>query len=943
MSKRKSDDTGGHGANSGLLHATEELKRRNSTLEHLLHEQKDSRAVMLHMLEDLEGERRQIEQARREWVTAIDAVRDPIFVHDQELKIVRANRAYAERAGRDIREVIGKPFWQVFPKLDTPPTGCACVLNQSWESEEDLRLPSGEEFISRAYPIYDPEGRHLYSLHVLTDVTEKRKAGVEQHILSEAMRQTNEAVLVLDRDMRITYLNPAFYRLFGYAPGEILGQPIAVLSVTGQANGLQPPEVVRQLRESRQWRGEVQRLAKDGTAIPILLTASAITGVRGEITGYVGTYLDLREMKKQEKVRRESERWFRGVFSSMDEAIFVVTPDRVIANMNPAAARMFGYSLEEIKNQSTEMLHIGREQYLEFGERIRAAFARNETAQFEFQARRKNGEVFPTEHAVSLLKDDTGEPLGIVSVVRDITERRRSQVALAESEEKFRQISATAHDAIIMVNNDGVIDFWNAAAERIFGYTAAEAAGRDMHALLVPQHQQQVAHNGFEKFRETGQGNVIGKTLELTALRKDGSEFPIELSVASVKFQGRWTAVGLVRDITERQHAERTTHKLNRTLVLLSACNEALVRITEEEVLVQDICQLIVALGGYLRAWVGYAEHDAAKHIRIVAQSGEKPGVLESLGLTWADDEQGQHPSALVIRNNRPLVVQDVSREPGLAPWRDMMLERGIAALIVLPLAVNKQPLGVLNILAGQVDAFDPDEIKLLFELADDLSFGIGARRMSQERDVAVREQKRSLERLRESLVDTVTAITTTVEMRDPYTAGHERRVSELATAIAREIGLSNDQIEGIHFGGLIHDLGKIRVPAEILSKPGRLSKTEFELVAGHAQAGYDILKGIKFPWPIAQMVLQHHERLDGSGYPEGLKGEDIIIEARILAVADTVEAMASHRPYRPALGIDKALAEIEQQRGRFYDTAVVDACLKLFREGNFSFSVKLE
>jgi HD-GYP domain-containing protein (c-di-GMP phosphodiesterase class II) len=228
-------------------------------------------------------------------------------------------------------------------------------------------------------------------------------------------------------------------------------------------------------------------------------------------------------------------------------------------------------------------------------------------------------------------------------------------------------------------------------------------------------------------------------------------------------------------------------------------------------------------------------------------------------------------------------------------------------------------------------------------ELADDLSFGIGARRMSRERDVAVREQERSLERLRESLVDTVTAITTTVEMRDPYTAGHERRVSELATAIAREIGLSNDQIDGIHFGGLIHDLGKIRVPAEILSKPGRLSKTEFELVAGHAQAGYDILKGIKFPWPIAQMVLQHHERLDGSGYPEGLKGEDIIIEARILAVADTVEAMSSHRPYRPALGIDKALAEIEQHRGRFYDAAVVDACLKLFREENFSFSVKLE
>jgi HD-GYP domain-containing protein (c-di-GMP phosphodiesterase class II) len=455
-----------------------------------------------------------------------------------------------------------------------------------------------------------------------------------------------------------------------------------------------------------------------------------------------------------------------------------------------------------------------------------------------------------------------------------------------------------------------------------------------MDKLVLPEYRK-----AFQSFtRSVIQGNKGILTFEIQGLK--GTRRWLEThAVPMTTPAGETVLLGITRDITERQHAERTARKLNRTLVLLSACNEALVRITGEQELVQDICQLIVELGDYPRAWVGYAEHDAAKHIRIVAQCGEQPGVLESLGLTWADDEHGQHPSALVIRNNRPLVVQDVSREPGLVPWRDMMIERGIAALIVLPLAVNKQPLGVLNIIAAQADAFDSDEIKLLSELADDLSFGIGARRMSQERDVAVREQERSLERLRESLVDTVTAITTTVEMRDPYTAGHERRVAELATAIAREMGLSNDQIDGIHFGGLIHDLGKIKIPAEILSKPGRLSKTEFELVASHSQAGYDILKGIKFPWPIAQMVLQHHERLDGSGYPEGLKGEDIIIEARILAVADTVEAMSSHRPYRPALGIDKALAEIEQQRDRLYDAKAVDACLKLFRAGNFSLS----
>jgi len=180
--------------------------------------------------------------------------------------------------------------------------------------------------------------------------------------------------------------------------------------------------------------------------------------------------------------------------------------------------------------------------------------------------------------------------------------------------------------------------------------------------------------------------------------------------------------------------------------------------------------------------------------------------------------------------------------------------------------------------------------------------------------------------------------IASTVEVRDPYTAGHQQRVAQLAVAIAKEMRLPEDQVEGIKFAGVIHDLGKIKVPAEILSKPGKLSKAEFELLKGHPQSGYDILKAMDFPWPIAEIVLQHHERIDGSGYPDGLKGDETRVEARILAVADVVESMTSHRPYRPALDLDVALAEIDQGKGRIYDSAAVEACLKLFRADNFKF-----
>lgn len=195
---------------------------------------------------------------------------------------------------------------------------------------------------------------------------------------------------------------------------------------------------------------------------------------------------------------------------------------------------------------------------------------------------------------------------------------------------------------------------------------------------------------------------------------------------------------------------------------------------------------------------------------------------------------------------------------------------------------------------------------------------------------------KDTLESLRKAVGTTIQVMATAVETRDPYTAGHQTRSADVARAIAVEMGLQHDKIDAIRMAGSIHDIGKLSIPAEILSKPTKLSDIEFRLIKEHAKKGYEMLKNVESPWPLAEIVYQHHERVDGSGYPRNLKGEDICIEARILAVADVVEAMASHRPYRPSLGIDAALSEIEKNRGIFYDNAIVDACLRLFREKGF-------
>lgn len=243
-------------------------------------------------------------------------------------------------------------------------------------------------------------------------------------------------------------------------------------------------------------------------------------------------------------------------------------------------------------------------------------------------------------------------------------------------------------------------------------------------------------------------------------------------------------------------------------------------------------------------------------------------------------------------------------------------LEAGIYGYIIKPFNVNEMIINIRNSLRRRE-----------LEIAD------RAYRENLEQEV----EERTAE-LQKTLRGVIYALTMTVEYRDPYTAGHQQRVSDLASAIAKEMDLPRDKAMGIRIAGALHDIGKIVTPVEILSKPGRLSKTEFKLIKNHSQVGYDILKSIKFPWPVSQIVLQHHERMDGSGYPNGLLGKEMLIEARILGVADVVEAMASHRPYRPARGIDKALEEISMNKGKLYDVEAANACLKIFKEKEFEF-----
>lgn len=528
---------------------------------------------------------------------------------------------------------------------------------------------------------------------------------------------------------------------------------------------------------------------------------------------------------------------------------------------------------------------------------------------------------------------------GIAISLRDVTTWKNAGEKLREGEERLRLAMAGARMGAWSVDLETDAHSISEEMGPIFGLPKG-AGPRSTQAFLEVVHpdDREPLAKAMKRDREAARP----AHREFRVLWPDGTVHWVDAhsNVICNKAGKPVRVVGVLADITQRKLDVTALQRANRALKTLSAGNEALVHATSESDLLHEVCRVIVDKGGYRMASVAYPQNDQEKTIRLMAWAGVEGGYLTAIKHTWADNEQGQRPIAKALRSGKFEIARSVGDHPAFAPVRDMVTRPGYVSNLALPLLDGKSVIGAMSIYASEADAFDDAEVRLLQELTEDLAYGITMLRTREERDRIAHAHEHHEVILRKSLEDSIQAIASTVEMRDPYTSGHQKRVAELAVALAREMGLSEERIHGLHLAGVVHDLGKISIPAEILSKPGKLTPVEFMLVKGHAQAGYEILKDIDFPWPIATIVWQHHERLDGSGYPQGIKGGDILLESSILAVADVVEAMGSHRPYRPTLGIDVALREIEGGRGTKYDPAVADACLKLFREGGYALTV---
>jgi PAS domain S-box-containing protein/putative nucleotidyltransferase with HDIG domain len=604
----------------------------------------------------------------------------------------------------------------------------------------------------------------------------------------------------------------------------------------------------------------------------------------------------------------ELENYINAIWQFLPLPIAYVTPLGVIVHIDDACEKLFEVRQEGIIGQTladfcvpTEHITRIQKQTLDFG------FVRDQ----ECILRNKTGKVIPVSISTLARRDEYNEVIGFFIAFVDIAHRKEIETTVRASEEKYRAAVEQSAEGIYIldIETKRVLEA-NAALMKLIGYSLHELRDLSVYDFFAHPHEE------IDRDLQT----IIDKKSVFIGERqyrhKDGSLVTVEISGSHLTYGGTKALNILSRDITEQKHA----HELQ--MVLYNIAN--LVITTDN----------LKELFGAIRTELGTILDTSNFYIAVYNENDD------TISLPFYIDEKdhfdtfpaGKTLTAHVIKKSRPLLA---TRETIEAMKKSGEIESfGAPSRVWLgvPLKIENNVIGALVVQSYS----DP----LLYTEKDleILKFVSGQVALAVERKKKEQQLQSSYTKLKTTMENTIYAIASLVELRDPYTAGHQRRVAELAHAIATAMHLPEGQKEAIRMAAMIHDIGKINIPAEILTKPTELTEPEFDIVKIHPQIAYDVLKKISFPRPIADIVLQHHERLDGSGYPQGLKGNGIMLEARILCLADVVEAMSSYRPYRPAMGIEATLSEISKKQNILYDRAAVQTCLKLFTEQAFAF-----
>jgi PAS domain S-box-containing protein len=749
-----------------------------------------------------------------------------------------------------------------------------------------------------------------------------------------------EPLIVLDQDLRVVTASRSFYEFFKVKPEETEGQLIYNLG-----NKQWDIPKLRELLETILPQKatfdnyEVEHyFATIGKRI-MLLNARQIQRVLGKERIILLAIEDITERKILEDILTESEELYRGVFRTASDGILLLEKrEGKITHINPAAEKMLGYSPKESIGNKLQDIGIS----LDMGDFQTTMQNLNKNGIINYTAvpvTTKSGQQMDTD--IYLVDRATL----VQCSIRDVTERKRAEEELSRVNRVLRMLSNTNQALIKIADEATLLNEVCRISVEVGGYrlTWVGFAEQDEAKTVRP-----VAHAGFgsgyiESAKVTWADNERGRGPGGTAIRTGQPYIARNIPLDPAFAPWREAAIerGYKSNIALPLISEgQTFGELAIYSVEADAFDAKEVEILKE--LADDLAFGITALRTRVkRDQTEVALRESEEQYRLIAENTADTIAVFDLNLnpTYIS------PSILKLRGYPVQEAMTQTLNQMLTPDSLQHASKMFADQIALESSGTADPTRTALI---ELEEYCKDGSTIWVELAAsflrDNNFKptgiLTVTRDITERKQAEAELQQTLESLRKAFGATIQVMVSAVEIRDPYTAGHQVRVADLARTIATEMGLPQEKIDGILMAGSIHDIGKLSVPAEILSKPTKLTDLEFSLIKEHSRIGYEMLKDVESPWPLAEIVYQHHERMNGSGYPINLKGDEILIEARIMAVADVVESMASHRPYRPALGIETALEEIEKNKGILYDDAVTDACLRLFREKGFQLKV---
>jgi PAS domain S-box-containing protein len=701
---------------------------------------------------------------------------------------------------------------------------------------------------------------------------------------SDLLFRLNPAAIVLIRlnDKKYAEVNEASLKITGFTREDVIGKTSDDLKIFANSNEKEKAfQELQKLGRIENYELKIRR--KDGIILDGIFSAEIIEK-NGE-QYILAIMIDLTSRKLSEKAQRESEEKYRTILDSTEESYYEIDLAGNLTFFNDSTCSLLGYSREELMGMNNRQYtdkETAKKVFLAFNRVYRTG---EPTKELDWQIIRKDGTRRYIEQSASLQKDSSGKPIGFRGIIHDITERKQAEERLRHSEEKYRLLADHVKDQVWLMDLKLNITYISPSVEKLTGYTLEELKLLTIDKLLTPTSYEEAINLYLTELNDAlAAPQSYKRLMEIECVCKDGRTVWIESTFSFICDEdGKPVSVLCEgRNITERRHMEDFLRK------------------SEEN--------------------FRHSLDNSPLGVRIVAEKGEtiyaNKAVLEIYG----------YDSFEKLRN---AALQQHYTPESYANFQLRKEKRlqGEAGPSEYDISIMKKNGDVRHVHVFRKEIFWNGQ-KQSQVIYHDIT----------ERKKAEDKLNKTLETLRRSIRTTIQVLGVASEARDPYTAGHQRRVADLARAIATEMKLPQEIIEGIRMAGAIHDIGKISIPSEILCKPIVLTDLEFSLVKAHSQYSYDIMKDVESPWPLADIVYQHHERVNGSGYPRGLKDEDILIEARILAVADVVEAILSYRPYRPALGLEIALSEIENNAGIFYDHAVAKACLKLFREKGFKF-----